>query len=204
MPSPLGHSLAGLAIAWFAQPDTARLPANSGALPAGSSATRHALVSATRTLWFSSAAIAALPDIDLLIPHTHRWATHSITATLLIFIVAIVVTGKVTRRSAWIVASTLAAAHASHLLIDWLGTDRLPPFGLQALWPFDDRFFISGVDLFPPVERRLLRPDAFGVNARAAVVEIATMGSLALLAWWTARLRCRRITVTAADKEAGE
>jgi membrane-bound metal-dependent hydrolase YbcI (DUF457 family) len=153
-------------------------------------------------MWFWSAALAALPDIDLLLPYAHRSATHSVTATALVFIVAILVTGKVTRRSAWIVAVTLAAAHASHLLLDWLGTDRLPPFGLQAFWPFDNRFYISGVDFFPPVERRLLRPEAIGINARAALVEVTTMGTLAMLAWWTARLRYRRSVAMALRADA--
>ena len=192
MPSPLGHSLAGLAVAWLVQPDTATPRTPAGTAESGARTPKPGLASVTRTLWFWSAAVAAVPDIDLLIPHAHRSATHSFTATALIFIVTMLVTGKVTRRSAWVVAATLAVAHSSHLLMDWLGTDRLPPFGLQAFWPFDDRFFIAGADFFPPVERRLLRPDAIGINAHAAIVEIATMGPLALVAWWTARLRQRR------------
>jgi hypothetical protein len=70
------------------------------------------------------------------------------------------------------------------MLLDWLGTDRFPPPGLQVLWPFNDHFFYSGVDLFPPVERRILRPEAFAVNARAAFWELIIIGPVTAAAWF--------------------
>lgn len=190
MPSPLGHSLAGLAVAWFVQPESATSGPPGAHHAVGSPSPRHR-TPFTGTVWFWCALTAALPDIDLIIPQAHRSATHSVTASLLIFIVTVVVTGKVTPRPAWGLATALAVAHASHLLLDWLGSDRFPPFGLQAFWPFSDRFYISGVDLFPPVERRLLRPEAFSVNAYAALAEVLIAGPVALTAWFTARIRCR-------------
>ncbi len=160
MPSPLGHSLAGLAVAFVSRPGSAvsaPVPAAAtGPEPNGSGPARR-WRAVVHSVWFWCALTAALPDIDLVIPQAHRSATHSVTATLLIFIVTVLVTGKVTRRADWQLASTLAIAHASHLVLDWLGTDRFPPFGLQVFWPFSDRFYVSGLDLFPPVERRLLR-----------------------------------------------
>ena len=169
MPSPIGHTLAGLAVGWFSEP----------APPA----TGHRLRDTLTPLVLWCAFVAAIPDADLLIPHFHRTATHSVTATVLLLIMAVAVTGKVTRHPAWTLALALTAAHATHLLLDWLGTDRFPPPGLQMLWPFSPHFFYSGVDLFPPVERRLLRPEAFGVNAYAAAWELLIMGPVALVAF---------------------
>ena len=111
------------------------------------------------------------------------------TATACILIIAVAMTGKVTTRTAWQFALALAAAHATHLLLDWLSTDRYPPEGIQLFWPFSDRFYISGLDLFPPVERRLLRPEALAINARAALWEVLIMGPVALAAWFVRRRR---------------
>ena len=133
MPSPIGHTLAGLAVGWLSEP----------ARPAPSSRLRDSLT--PLVLW--CAFVAAIPDADLLIPHFHRTATHSVTATVLLLIMVAAVTGKVTRHPAWTVALALATAHGTHLLLDWLGTDRFPPPGLQVLWPFSPHFFYSGVDL---------------------------------------------------------
>jgi membrane-bound metal-dependent hydrolase YbcI (DUF457 family) len=170
MPSPLGHSLAGLAVGWFSDP-----------VPAGP--TRSRLAGALTPLVFWCGFVAAIPDADLLVPHFHRSATHSVAATAFILIITAAVTGKVTGQTNWRMAVAFAAAHASHLLLDWLGMDRFPPPGIQLLWPFSDHFFISGIDLFPPVERRLLRPEALAINARAAMWELLFVGPVALVAW---------------------
>lgn len=185
MPSPIGHTLAGLAVGWLSEP----------ARPATSSRLRDSLT--PLVLW--CAFVAAIPDADLLIPHFHRTATHSVTATVLLLIMVVAVTGKVTRHPAWTVALALAAAHGTHLLLDWLGTDRFPPPGLQVLWPFSPHFFYSGVDLFPPVERRLLRPEAFSVNAYAAACEVLIMGPIAALAWMRRRKAAADATVASTE-----
>lgn len=186
MPSPIGHTLAGLAVGWFSEP--------APATP------RRRLRDSLTPFVCWCAVVAAIPDADLLIPHFHRTATHSVTATVLLLIMVAGVTGKVTRHPAWMVAFGLAAAHGTHLLLDWLGTDRFPPPGLQVLWPFSPHFFYSGVDLFPPVERRLLRPEAFGVNAYAAAWEVLIMGPIALVAWF--RRHRRSATTVSAGAEA--
>jgi inner membrane protein len=61
---------------------------------------------------------------------------------------------KVQSSSVVRVALMCGAAYASHLLLDWLGVDRNPPRGIQALWPFSDEWFISGLDVFIQTERR--------------------------------------------------
>jgi len=69
----------------------------------------------------------------------------------------------------WRIGLALAVAHSTHLLLDWLGTAGFPPPGIQALWPLSHRFFVSGLDLFPPVERLFLTPGAFASHLRAGI-----------------------------------
>ena len=187
MPSPLGHTLAGLTVGWLSA-------------PAPRAGVRR-LADAFNPFVLWCAFVAAIPDADLLVPHFHRTASHSLTATAFILIIATAVTGKVTTRSAWQFGLALAAAHGTHLLLDWLGTDRFPPPGIQLLWPFKDQFYISGFDVFPAVERRLLRPEALAINARAAMWEAVIMAPVAFLAW---QVRVRRRRTGAAAPTAGE
>src|ERR1043165_5020586 len=107
MPSPIGHSLAALAIRWIGRPATAEADATPRARLLG-------------PLSLACVAVAVLPDVDLLFYRWHRTVTHSLGATLLVMIIAAVVTGKVTGRIGWRVVLVLGAAHASHVLLDWL------------------------------------------------------------------------------------
>ena len=179
MPSPIGHALAGLTVGLLADQSPLRPGTSSGTLR---------LVGAATPLALACAAVAALPDADLLIPGWHRTATHSVTATALVFILTIVVTGKVTGKPQWRWAAALAAAHATHLLLDWLAIDPRPPSGIQLFWPFSHEFFISRLDIFPGTERRIFRPGALALNARSAMRELLIMLPIAAAALWV-RLR---------------
>src|SRR3954451_1333197 len=136
MPSPIGHALAGLAVCWTVAPR-----ATAALAPAD----RHRRVA---PLTIACVAAAALPDLDLVYYPFHRTATHSLGFTLLIFIVAAAVTRWATGRPRWRIALVVAAAQGSHVLLDWLGVDGRPPFGIEAFWPFSHRWFISGWDVF--------------------------------------------------------
>ena len=76
MPSPLGHALAGVAVALAGN----RAPASS---------TLRRFLLHPLTLW--SVALAALPDADLLLPGFHRTVTHSVSTSIAVIIVAMVV-----------------------------------------------------------------------------------------------------------------
>jgi membrane-bound metal-dependent hydrolase YbcI (DUF457 family) len=107
---------------------------------------------------------------------------------MLVIIIAAGVTGWVTRRIDWRVVCVCAVAYASHILLDWLAYDPNPPFGIQALWPFSDRWFISGLNVFRATERRqLFTWAAMLVNIEAVAQEIAILGPIAAAAWWAAR-----------------
>ena len=190
MPSPIGHALGGVAAAWTAD------------LVDGRRGERHRLL----LLYM---ALAAAPDLDLLVPGSHRMATHSLFAMLLVFIIAAAVTAQVTPRRAsrfggqahlrtsrfggqarWRTAAMCAAAYGSHLLLDWLGADNVPPRGIQLLWPVSDRWFISDLDLFRQTARQhFLSPAIMRQNAIAVAQELAIMVPVVALLWWA---RARR------------
>jgi len=118
-------------------------------------------------------------------------ATHSLFAMLLVFMIAAAVTGQVTR---WRTATLCAAAYGSHLLLDWLGADNMPPRGIQLFWPISGRWFISNLDIFRETARQhFLTPAIIRQNAIAVAQEIAIMAPIVALLWWarrrTAKLR---------------
>ena len=55
-------------------------------------------------------------------------------------------------------ALACAAAVASHVLLDWLGSDTTPPLGVMALWPFTSDFYQSPFFLFMAISRRWWLP----------------------------------------------
>ncbi len=173
MPSPIGHALAGVAVAWAIDPRT------------------------DRRLTLTAAGLGALPDIDLLLPMRHRTITHSIGAVIAVTIIATVVTTQVTRRSVGRVALICAAAYASHLLLDWLGVDDYFPYGLTLLWPFSDRFFISGWNLFPETARQhLFTWPSLVVNLKAIAQEVALLGPIVLAVWLVPAAKRRKLPTT--------
>jgi inner membrane protein len=164
MPSPLGHALAGLATAWGADAVSGRPPS-----------ARPLVVGWGGSLTAWCILLATLPDLDLLF-HAHRSFTHSVTAAVLVLIIAVAVTGRVTRGRRWRIAITCAVAYGTHLLLDWLATDTCFPYGIQALWPFSHEWFISGWNLFPQTERlRLFSRSTIETNLIAMAWEAAIL-----------------------------
>ena len=160
MPSPVGHLLAGVAVAWTVAPR-----AGPG-------------------LTAAAALLAAAPDLDLLLPVQHRTVTHSVAAVAIVTIVATVVTRQVTRASRARIAAVCGLAFASHLCLDWLGPDPVFPYGLQAFWPLSDRFYISGLDIFRPTARTGIFTRATMVrNLTAAAQELVLLGPIVGMVW---------------------
>jgi len=203
MPTPIGHALAGVAAAWIAD------------LAPGDRAWRTATPSAS---WYERAGngvtlacafLATLPDIDLVwlpwFPRQHRTVTHSIGAVIVVGLTALIVRTvsdtsdttshhshriqRVRRVRPLRVALMCAAAYATHLLLDWLGVDNYPPYGLQALWPFSDAWFISNLNLFAQTARlRLLTPAVIRLNLIAIAQEAAILMPI-LVALWLVRVK---------------
>ena len=172
MPSPLGHGLAAATI---------------HALTASNAAERRD----PRRL-AALVAVACLPDVDLLFTYIdgrshHQGMTHSIGFALLAGAAAFAF-AKVSGFAPWRAAAVVAAAYASHVLLDLLGRDTHPPIGLRALWPFDGGFY-----KLPPVFLdigRSLRWSTVVSNARAAALEVVLLAPFTWLAFrWSASTR---------------
>lgn len=175
MPSTIGHALAGATIAWAGE---AMAP-----IPSGSR-------SAISGLALTAAAIAAAPDLDLLFD-VHRTFTHSLTMTAAIGIAAAIVAARA-RAPVVRIALVCAAAHASHILLDWLAIDNFPPRGVQALWPFSHDFYISGAGIFRQTQRRaFFGLAAIGTNAIAVLQELLILTPIAYAVWYVRQRRLR-------------
>jgi membrane-bound metal-dependent hydrolase YbcI (DUF457 family) len=186
MPSPIGHALAGVAAAWTAD----LVPGDRLWRTAPRDASWYARAGNGLTL--ACACLAVLPDLDLVMlpfkPETHRTVTHSVGAAVVVGLTAAAMAGRA-RRPAARVSLMCAAAYATHLLLDWLGADRFPPFGLQIFWPFSDGWFISGWDLFRQTARRqLMSPAIIRLNALAIAQEMAILVPI-LVALWLVRVK---------------
>jgi membrane-bound metal-dependent hydrolase YbcI (DUF457 family) len=156
MPSPIGHVLGGVAGGWLVE-----------GRPAAHRWHRHAALFAL---------IGAGPDLDLLFG-THSTYTHSAGAVGLTGLAALLATrGRQPR-----IALACAAAVASHILLDWLGSDTTPPIGIMALWPFTRDFYQSPVFLFMAISRRWWLPGFYRQNGVAVLRELATLVPIVLM-----------------------
>jgi inner membrane protein len=99
--------------------------------------------------WLLAGAVvlANVPDLDFLPglavgdPDAyHRGVTHTLLAALVVAAgVGLVARWRRVPR-AWWWAAFAAVAYGSHLLVDWMTVDVVPPHGIQLLWPFSDRW----------------------------------------------------------------
>ena len=64
-----------------------------------------------------------------------------------------------------------AFAFASHVLLDWLGSDASPPIGIMALWPFSSAYYESELHVFMAISRRYYQGWAF-VEQNGRAVEL--------------------------------
>ncbi len=175
MPTPLGHALGGLIAARWVEPVA---PASS--VP-------------RRPSWLALAALAVSPDLDLVFG-THSTYTHSVGAVALVFVAAGLCargrgTGALPARAVLGVALIAAAAYGSHLLLDWLGTDSTPPYGIMLWWPFSRAFSKGPVSWFPSVARDVFSRRFWIGNTLAVAFELAVFGPLL---WLTCVIRPAR------------
>jgi hypothetical protein len=170
MPSPVGHFLGGVAVGWLVCRSPPLPRSADGSWDGGWKPFRN-------TLLFGCAAIA--PDLDLLF-HSHRTATHSLAAVLLVFGATLVV-GRL-RSPAF--AAALAGAVASHLLLDWFSDDPNSPTGIMLLWPVSRKFFSPPAAVFLSIWKDLSRHGAVTHNATAVIREILILLPVVVLIGW--------------------
>ena len=161
MPTPIGHVLGGVAAGWVV----------AGRATGDRSASRTR--ARVRFAWGEAClfgALGAAPDLDLLFG-AHSTYTHSIGAAALTALIAILWTrGRHVR-----MGLACGAAVASHVLLDWLGSDTTPPIGIMALWPFTREFYQSPFFLFLAISRRWWLTGFYIQNGAAALRELAIL-----------------------------
>jgi inner membrane protein len=185
MPTPVGHALAGLATAWVADA-LAPLPRR----PTAEAGVKRTFAALGGGLALACVVLAASPDLDIL-TGTHRAASHSLGAALVVGLGAALVARR-WQLPVLRTAVTCGAAYATHVLLDWLGMDSAPPYGIVALWPASSAYYTSGADLFLEISRRYWKADEFIVgNLESLAWELLILGPIAAAAWWL-RARTRR------------
>ena len=161
MPSPIGHALGGIAIAWVAVP---RRNWNTAAI---------------------LAAVALAPDLDLLVGD-HRGISHSVGAAVLVGAMAAALWSACApvalRRDRLRVALCVTLAWASHIVLDWLSNDTRPPIGVMALWPLTRDYYKAAIEIFPAVSRQCCGTRFWLYNIRAVLVECLILAPLLVLA----------------------
>jgi hypothetical protein len=150
----------------------------------------------TRALAFAFVGMAA--DLDLLVDR-HSQFTHSLGAVTAVFLLAVALLHR--RRRGVMLSLAVAAAYASHPLLDWLGQDDTPPRGIMALWPLTSAYFLSHADLFLGISRHPWRQGAAWHDVVAVSREILLLVPPALGAWW---LRGGRHFLRGWGEEAGQ
>lgn len=174
MPSPLGHALAGLAIAWSAEA-IRKTPVK---------------VEPRFTLAGTCLALAIGPDLDFLYPPAHRMMTHSLLAAACVGLLLWHTHRR--RDDGWRVAMICAVAYGSHLLLDWLGGDTKRPAGIQLLWPFSLGWYISDLRVFHATDiGRFFEPRIMLSNALAVIREVLITAPFAMGAYLWRRQRIR-------------
>jgi inner membrane protein len=163
LPSPIGHVLGGLAAGWLVAGRSLAPPRDARARPS-----RWALRFEQNTAAFGL--MGAAPDVDLLFG-THSTYSHSIGAVALTAVAALLWTRGTQPR----LALACAAAVASHVLLDWLGSDTTPPIGVMALWPFTREFYQSRLFLFMAISRRWWLPGFASQNGLAVLRELVIL-----------------------------
>jgi membrane-bound metal-dependent hydrolase YbcI (DUF457 family) len=175
MPSPIGHAIAGIAAGW--------LVAGAPPVPrvAGTFAGKVPATFGREGVLFG--AVAALPDVDLIVG-AHSGPTHSLGAAALVGLAAFAIARQLGTRHAGRLALACVAAYASHVLLDWLGSDSSPPIGVMALWPFSRAYYESDLHVFMAISRRYYQGWRFVTqNVVAVSLELAVLVPALALVW---------------------
>ena len=169
MPTPVGHTIIG------------------AALGCGVLMPRGRWKAGLQALWEQRAGflvivfMANLPDIDYLpgvlmgsINVFHHWYTHTL-GWIAVVSLAVWILWRKTHRAGWSVFALLFAALASHLAVDLFSADHSVPYGIMALWPFTDTFYISPEPLFWSLRKGTWNDVFQWYNVQAALYEAAVL-----------------------------
>lgn len=105
--------------------------------------------------------LANLPDIDFLpgflvgepnLYHRH-YLSHSLGAAVIAGAAFAWFYHMRKMGQFWPNFTMFTLAYASHILLDYFGTDTAEPTGVPALWPFTDRAFVASTTIFMAVQK---------------------------------------------------
>lgn len=173
MPSPVGHSLAGIAFSGLGR----------RSLGGDRRAFRDQVALLVALIFAANA-----PDLDFLPgillgdpDRFHHGPSHSLGAALAFAVVAWLGARALRARDAARLGLLMTLAFASHLLLDMLSLDRRPPSGVPLLWPFSGRTFVLPFAVFMDVRREpaagsFLASVLLRDNFIAALWELVVMG----------------------------
>ena len=186
MASPVGHALAGFAVGRF-------LP---GDPPPGG-----------RLFLPLCMALALAPDLDFLPgllagqpARYHQGQSHSLSVALAVSLLLSLLLARGWRPRLRC-GAVFFAAYASHLLLDYLGTDARPPVGIPLFWPASDAAWISPVSILPGVHHSVSGTERTGEwlamvfslrNLRPIAMELLVVVPLLLLAEQVRRRRSKK------------
>ena len=176
MPTPIGHAVGGVAAGCLVAAVTGycRRYSARGNL----STDKLEGFSSFQEFW-ALALVGMLADIDLVFG-AHRGATHSVGAILVVGVAATLFVKQQKIRVGFVVA----AAYASHVIFDWLGSDPGPPFGVMALWPLTHEFYLSDVQVFFRVCREYWLVECWRHNVAAIGRELLILTPVVIIAVW--------------------
>ena len=199
MPSPIGHSLGGIATGWLmtilttSKDSSGRRCESENDRPAAvkgdgcdedrshkfqrrkSTKSWKFLNKCCGGVWGEAALfglLAVAPDLDLLVGK-HSMYTHSLGAMILVGVLVYVLNNQKGGQ-----AFSAAMAYGSHILLDWLGADTSVPIGIMALWPLTNRFYQSNFFWFMAISRRFRAPGFLSHNLYAMSRELVLLGPL--------------------------
>ena len=132
MASPIGHALAGYLIGRV-MPYSRRRPG--------------------WTIVAVCSVLAVSPDLDFL-PGLlrgqpalyHQGISHSLVCAIFVSVLAALLYGR--GRAVTTLGGVFFLAYGSHLVMDMLGPDSRPPYGIPLLWPLSDQYYIAPFQVF--------------------------------------------------------
>ncbi len=142
--------------------------------------------------------LSNLPDADFLpglltgFPNRyHHGIFHSLGAALAVSVVIWIFFRK--KQQPWRLFALAFIVYCSHLLLDFFTRDFSAPYGLPLFWPFSKSYYIAARPIFSNITRSSRSSDFFSSlfnshNLKAALLEIALIGSLVLIATLIRRL----------------
>lgn len=202
MPSPIGHSLGGIAAGWLVpviisssdssgqrceSENNCQESVKGDGFESNKSPVlqrrkkkkrRKFLAKCFGGLWSEAAffsLLAVAPDFDLLVGK-HSTYTHSVGAMTL---VGVLVYGLNNQKKGQALSATMA--YGSHILLDWLGTDTSAPIGIMALWPLTNKFYQSRLFWFMAISRHFRASNFLSHNLYAMLRELILLGPLMVM-----------------------